>query len=37
MLVCGVLTCSVLYAAVAPQAARQSSFGEAIDGWLAPQ
>ena len=35
MLVAGVLTCTMFYAALAPQAALMSTFGEAIDGPLA--
>jgi len=35
MLVTGLLTCTVLYVAVAPQAALQSNFGEALSGPLA--
>ena len=34
MLVSGILTCTMLYAAVAPQAALVSTFGESIDGPL---
>lgn len=32
MLVSGVLTCTMLYAAIAPQAALLSTFGETLDG-----
>jgi hypothetical protein len=32
MLVSGALTCTMLYAAIAPQAALQSNFGEALEG-----
>ena len=32
MLVAGVLTCTMVYAAIAPQAALQSTFGETIQG-----
>lgn len=35
MLVSGVLTSAVIYAAIAPQAALRSTFGEALDGPLA--
>ena len=35
MLVTGALTCTMLYAAIAPQAALQSTFGDAIEGPLA--
>lgn len=35
MLVSGGLTCTMLYAAVAPQPALQSTFGESIDGPVA--
>jgi hypothetical protein len=35
MLIAGALTCTMLYAAIAPAAALQSNFGEAIDGPLA--
>jgi hypothetical protein len=35
MLVSGVLTCTMLYAAVAPQAMLQSSFGDTLEGPLA--
>ena len=35
MLVSGVLTCTMLYAALAPQAALMATFGETIDGALA--
>src|SRR5262245_33560401 len=35
MLVSGGLTCTIIYAAIAPQAALQSTFGEALDGPLA--
>jgi hypothetical protein len=35
MLLSGVLTCSMIYAAVAPQAALRSTFGEALEGPLA--
>ena len=35
MLLSGVLTCTMIYAAIAPQAALQSSFGETIEGPLA--
>jgi len=35
MLVSGVLTCTMLYAAVAPQAALRSTFGETLEGPLA--
>ena len=33
-LVSGVLTCTMLYAAIAPQAALHSTFGETLDGSL---
>lgn len=32
MLVSGILTCTMLYAAIAPQAALRSTFGESLDG-----
>ena len=35
MLVSGALTCTMAYAAIAPQAALQSTFGEALQGPLA--
>jgi hypothetical protein len=35
MLVSGVLTCSMLYAAIAPHAALQSTFGETLQGPVA--
>ena len=35
MLVSGALTCTMLYAAVAPQAALRSTFGETLEGPLA--
>ena len=35
MLVAGVLTCTMLYAAIAPQAALQSNFGEVLEGPVA--
>jgi hypothetical protein len=35
MLIAGVLTCSMLYVAIAPQAALQSNFGSTLDGPLA--
>ncbi|MEW6129688.1 MAG: hypothetical protein AB1757_21795 [Acidobacteriota bacterium] len=35
MLVCGVLTCAMLYTAIAPQAALRSTFGESLEGALA--
>lgn len=35
MLVSGVLTCTMVYAAIAPQAALQGSFGESLEGPLA--
>jgi len=35
MLVSGVLTCTMIYAAIAPQAALRSTFGETLDGPLA--
>ena len=35
MLVCGVLTCTMVYVAVAPQAALRSTFGETLQGPLA--
>lgn len=35
MLVSGVLTCTMLYAAIAPEAALRSTFGETLDGDLA--
>jgi predicted tellurium resistance membrane protein TerC len=35
MLVAGVLTCTMFYAAIAPVAALESNFGEAIDGPVA--
>ncbi len=34
MLVSGALTCSMVYAAIAPQAALQSTFGETLEGPL---
>jgi hypothetical protein len=36
MLVSGALTCTMLYAAVAPEAAMRATFGEALEGALAP-
>jgi hypothetical protein len=35
MLVAGALTCTVLFAAIAPQAAMQSTYGETLEGPLA--
>lgn len=35
MLVSGALTCTMLYAAIAPQAALRSTFGETLEGPLA--
>jgi hypothetical protein len=35
MLVSGVLTCTMIYAAIAPQAALRGTFGEALEGPLA--
>ena len=35
MLVCGVLTCTMVTAVVAPEAALRSTFGESLDGPLA--
>ena len=35
MLVSGTLTCTMLYAAISPQAALRSTFGEALEGPLA--
>jgi hypothetical protein len=35
MLVSGVLTCTMLYAAIAPQAALRGNFGETLEGPLA--
>ena len=35
MLASGVLTCTMFYAAIAPSAAQQSNFGEAMEGPLA--
>lgn len=35
MLIAGVLTCTMLYAAIAPQAALKSMFGETLEGPLA--
>lgn len=35
MLVSGLLTCTLFYAAIAPQAAPRSMFGESLDGQLA--
>ena len=35
MLVTGALTCTMIYAAIAPQAALRSTFGDAIEGQLA--
>jgi hypothetical protein len=35
MLVSGVLTCSTIYAALAPEAALKANFGETLDGPLA--
>lgn len=35
MLVSGALTCTMLYAAIAPQAALRSMFGDAMEGPLA--
>ena len=35
MIVSGALTCTMLYAAIAPQAALQANFGEVLDGSVA--
>ena len=35
MIVCGLLTCTMLYAAIAPQAALEATFGASLDGPLA--
>lgn len=35
MIVAGVLTCTMIYAAIAPQAALRSTFGETLEGPLA--
>jgi len=35
MLISGVLTCTMIFAAIAPQAALKSMFGESLDGPLA--
>src|SRR4051812_18067467 len=35
MLVSGALTCTMIYAAIAPQAALRSTFGESLEGPLA--
>ena len=35
MIVSGALTCTMIYAAIAPQAALQSTFGESLEGPLA--
>jgi hypothetical protein len=35
MLVSGLLTCTMLYAAIAPQASLQSTFGETVEGPVA--
>jgi hypothetical protein len=35
MLVSGALTCTMVYAAIAPEAALSSTFGETLDGPLA--
>ena len=35
MIVSGALTCTILYAVVAPEAALRSTFGETLDGPLA--
>jgi hypothetical protein len=35
MVISGVLTCTMLYAAIAPRAALRSTFGEALEGPLA--
>ena len=35
MLVSGALTCTMIYAAIAPQAALRSTFGETLEGPLA--
>jgi hypothetical protein len=35
MLVSGLLTCTMIYAAIAPQAALRSTFGESLEGPLA--
>lgn len=35
MIVSGVLTCTMIYAAISPQAALQSTFGESLEGPLA--
>jgi hypothetical protein len=35
MLVSGIITCTMIYAAIAPEAALQSTFGEALSGPLA--
>ena len=34
MLVCGALTCTMLYAVIAPEAALRSTFGETLEGPL---
>ena len=36
MLVSGILTSTMVYAAIAPEAALRSTFGEGLDGGLAP-
>src|SRR5215204_2516130 len=35
MIVCGVLTCTMVYAVIAPHAMLQSTFGETLEGPLA--
>lgn len=35
MLVCGVLTCTMFYAAIAPRAALRSTFGDTLEGPVA--
>ena len=35
MLIAGALTCTMIYAAIAPQAALRATFGEALDGPVA--
>ena len=35
LLTAGVLTCTMVYAAIAPQSALQSTFGETLEGPLA--
>jgi hypothetical protein len=35
LLVCGALTCTMLYAAIAPQAALRATFGDTLEGPLA--